>query len=487
MQMRVYPKREGQQQQSTAGNNGRIRIQDNRTSTAVQQKLAKTVQSKEYGKKQGQDKFTVQRAGNRTGLPGNLKAGVEKLSGLDMSDVRVHYNSSKPAGVQALAYAQGTDIYVAPGQEKHLAHEAWHVAQQKQGRVRPTSTVAGTPVNNNPGLEKEAGTIKTDQDVHLKSLDLIQLKKAYISNSQLIQRIVMPVVIGGGIALTGDTLVKFNEVITAMNLAIGPTAGIVVGVRVDDNHEPNPADTRMSSSGGIDIEVNLRKWYLDIMSVGEIVGLIAHELGVHNLADLMISPRARRREKRRNSAGRGFQVNANNRRVGVAGWSVPVTNTRDAQGRQRDHINVVRDQGGVAGNASARTRAYVDTVLNLGDNINAGSGPVATRNLKLHDLIKTFLFDYARILVTDDSGPWSTFSKASLISHVMQWYQGEMIPRHVAAHPWLMANAVHVNSGGWKIRGWLLGKLTAYLANRTLTIAEKGLNVVGETIRGLWE
>jgi len=29
---------------------------------------------------------------NNTGMPDNLKAGVENLSGIDMSDVRVHYN-----------------------------------------------------------------------------------------------------------------------------------------------------------------------------------------------------------------------------------------------------------------------------------------------------------------------------------------------------------------------------------------------------------
>ena len=43
---------------------------------------------------------------NNTGMPDNLKAGVENLSGLDMSDVRVHYNSSKPAEVGALAYTR---------------------------------------------------------------------------------------------------------------------------------------------------------------------------------------------------------------------------------------------------------------------------------------------------------------------------------------------------------------------------------------------
>ena len=93
---------------------------------------------------------------NNTGMPDNLKAGIESLSGLSMDDVRVHYNSSKPATVQALAYTQGTDIHVAPGQEKHLPHEAWHVAQQMAGRVSPTTNINGMPVNDNAALEHEA-------------------------------------------------------------------------------------------------------------------------------------------------------------------------------------------------------------------------------------------------------------------------------------------------------------------------------------------
>ncbi|RGP16375.1 eCIS core domain-containing protein [Parabacteroides gordonii] len=99
---------------------------------------------------------TMQRKPNNTGLPDNLKAGVENLSGYSLDDVKVHYNSSQPATVQALAYTQGTDIHVAPGQEQHLPHEAWHVAQQMAGRVEPTTEVGGMPVNDNAGLEHEA-------------------------------------------------------------------------------------------------------------------------------------------------------------------------------------------------------------------------------------------------------------------------------------------------------------------------------------------
>ena len=61
-----------------------------------------------------------------------------------------------PAAVGALAYAQGSDIHLAPGQERHLPHEAWHVVQQRQDRVRPTASAGGVAINDDAALEQEA-------------------------------------------------------------------------------------------------------------------------------------------------------------------------------------------------------------------------------------------------------------------------------------------------------------------------------------------
>lgn len=93
---------------------------------------------------------------NQTGLPDNLKTGIENISGISMEDVHVHYNSPKPTQFQALAFTSGTDIHIGPGQEKHLPHEAWHVVQQKQGRVSATETINGTAANTDQRLEREA-------------------------------------------------------------------------------------------------------------------------------------------------------------------------------------------------------------------------------------------------------------------------------------------------------------------------------------------
>ena len=104
-----------------------------------------------------QQQQTIQRKENITGLPDALKSGMENLSGMSLNDVKVHRNSDKPAQLQAHAYAQGTNIHLGPGQEKHLPHELGHVVQQKEGRVKPTLQLKGKiNINDDIGLEKEA-------------------------------------------------------------------------------------------------------------------------------------------------------------------------------------------------------------------------------------------------------------------------------------------------------------------------------------------
>ena len=135
---------------------GNAPVQKAEEEEEVQMKAA-PVQKAEDEEKVQMKAAPVQRKENNTGLPDNLKSGVENLSGVSLDDVSVHHNSDQPAQMQAHAFAQGTDIHVAPGQEQHLAHEAWHVVQQKQGRVQPTKQMKGDiPVNDDKGLENEA-------------------------------------------------------------------------------------------------------------------------------------------------------------------------------------------------------------------------------------------------------------------------------------------------------------------------------------------
>ena len=127
---------------------------------------------------------------NHTGLPDSLKSGIESLSGFSLDDVRVHYNSHKPVKYDAHAYTQGTQIHVAPGKERYIPHEAWHVVQQKQGRVRATMQLKGAYVNDDAGLEREADNMGQRA---LKSGQIIQTKRNPLAMprpySSVIQRV----------------------------------------------------------------------------------------------------------------------------------------------------------------------------------------------------------------------------------------------------------------------------------------------------------
>ncbi|MCH2023174.1 MAG: DUF4157 domain-containing protein [Saprospiraceae bacterium] len=126
---------------------------------------------------------------NKTGLPDNLKSGMENLSGVSLNDVKVHRNSEKPAQLQAHAYAQGTDIHLASGQEKHLPHELGHVVQQKQGRVKPTMQMKDqVNVNDDAILEKEADVMGAKAQKNASTYNATISNQENTNNSNTIQR-----------------------------------------------------------------------------------------------------------------------------------------------------------------------------------------------------------------------------------------------------------------------------------------------------------
>ncbi len=114
----------------------------------------------------------VQQSGSGKGASGRLKLGASDTAhekqadkiGKANSNVDAVRSGSKSAvqrepdddAMGAKAYSKGTDIHLGAGQDKHLGHEASHVVQQAEGRVKPTTSVSGMPVNDNPSLEHEA-------------------------------------------------------------------------------------------------------------------------------------------------------------------------------------------------------------------------------------------------------------------------------------------------------------------------------------------
>jgi hypothetical protein len=127
---------------------------------------------------------------DRTGLPEPLKTGIESLTGLLMDDVEVHHNSAQAAQLNSLAYAQGSDIHLASGQEQHLPHEAWHVVQQAPGRVRPTMQLKDeVAVNDDQGLQRGADVMGARACGHQAPAALtVSRTAASIRNDDGIQR-----------------------------------------------------------------------------------------------------------------------------------------------------------------------------------------------------------------------------------------------------------------------------------------------------------
>jgi len=85
-----------------------------------------------------------------------LVRAAERLSGLDLGSVAIQYDSPLPSGLGANAYTDGERIFLAHDHADALAHELWHVVQQRQGRVHPTRTIAGAAIDDELALEVEA-------------------------------------------------------------------------------------------------------------------------------------------------------------------------------------------------------------------------------------------------------------------------------------------------------------------------------------------
>lgn len=108
----------------------------------------------------------IQRASSAS-LGGDVMTKMENTIGHDFSGVNIHTESQQATDVGALAYTQGKDVHFAPGQFKPetkegqelIGHEFTHVKQQDEGRVKPTTEVAGMPVNDDKGLEAEADSL----------------------------------------------------------------------------------------------------------------------------------------------------------------------------------------------------------------------------------------------------------------------------------------------------------------------------------------
>ncbi|MFC5743216.1 DUF4157 domain-containing protein [Dyella tabacisoli] len=198
-------------------------------------------------------------AGAGQALPDGLRSGVESLSGVDMSGVRVHYASPWPAQLNALAYAQGGDIHLARGEEKHLPHEAWHVVQQRMGRVKPTMQAKGVSINDDPALEREADAMGT-RALQLKTDGQANRAPASFGSGQ---NVVQRYLIVNGFDFTDDVKTNGTNIDTETATVYADMLAAVSLVNYPLGSLENTAYTFLHADVGGLVTRQLKKWIED--------------------------------------------------------------------------------------------------------------------------------------------------------------------------------------------------------------------------------
>jgi hypothetical protein len=108
---------------------------------------------------------------------------------------------------------------LAPGQEQHLGYEAWHVVQQKKGRVQPTVQMKGkVSVNDDAGLETEADVMRhLTMNYPMSSQNGDEAVVNSFSNKNLISNLVIPTVAQRKI--DAEAFIRFSALVTPKSMA----------------------------------------------------------------------------------------------------------------------------------------------------------------------------------------------------------------------------------------------------------------------------
>lgn len=258
---------------------------------------------------------------------------------------------------------------------------------------------------------------------------------ALLSGRPAIQRMIAPVYNTDlGVRLNPRDQQKINDLVqTLVSFGASIAHNLLLTINIDNNSDTNPADTIPTPAG---ITINIRHWVIRNSDIGFILGLIVHELGAHFLADMEMTGIEKTTETQQNPVN--FQVQ------GYTLTQVP--SIFNIHHRQQDHINAAKLGVGLVGN-SARAMRYIDTLVRMGNSVITNSAGAAPVN-ELQELLKTCLFDLARIIVDNDKNrAWliaiSNGQRAAM-AEIMNWIYGQI----TAGLPQLLTQPVPLAPGG---------------------------------------
>lgn len=208
----------------------------------------------------------------------------------------------------------------------------------------------------------------------------------------------------------------------------------------------NPAQTHTSLIFGDplpSIEITMQRAFVEASSEGEILGMLAHEVGVHNIPSDFLGVDDRyedtfdpvftdRKRDKGNTVSGGYEFDD---------WG---NHGRKRDGnRQHDHVMVADilrnppDEGGPI--PLTRANVYFQTVLNIGDTLWENSDlSLLQSQTQAKELIHLYLVDIARIIATDDGRMSPLKHTAAIFDLYRELFNQVILPRR-GSHPWIPA------------------------------------------------
>jgi hypothetical protein len=267
---------------------------------------------------------------------------------------------------------------------------------------------------------------------------------------------------------------KVNVLIGIMNSAL---EGLLneddtIYIEIINNGEMSPAWNHHKGTkehpGRIgDIGVQLNSWYIEKASVGELLGMFVHEIGVHTLADRQMGyddPNKGPQKGTNIYSERVSQGYDHTHKLGheIGYYPTPDEKNKKGRSRQADHVNLAKS---LAGSVSDRGKYYIDTYLRTGDSISKNIENPKEREAVLFDLTRYFLFDISRIIATNDGPPLDILRNTKKIGELMEYYKHDLAEDHKEDHPWLEEAVMSVNTKASTITKWLLSQLASLVTS----------------------
>lgn len=233
-----------------------------------------------------------------------------------------------------------------------------------------------------------------------------------------------------------------------------------------------------------DVLITLNQWYAERASVGDILGMLVHELGVHAMADfemgMQVTSGGKKLGADRDSpfmderASEGSKHELDNKNLTKGPHTLASINRNGPEDRrQEDHVNV--GKGLISGKVKSRAEVYTKTFLETGKAIsnNREISP-EYRKQQLRDLIDSFFFDIARIVATDDGKPLAMYKETDAIAELMNFFHQEVVKKYNKAHPWLNDKELQVHATGSGLRKRLWGLVGELIKSSNPTVQKVG-------------